>query len=360
MEAKPRLLYLNKYSINGGSSRVRSYQFKHYIEQGFDIEYLPLFSEKYLAQKYAGKRTLIEVIKAYSRRFINLWKIRSVDLVWVEKEAFPYLPFFFESLVFALAKKVIVEYDDAIFHNYDSHRSSIIRVLLGKKIDRVMSRASCIIVGNEYLEDRAREARAHEIFIVPSVVSMKKYKVLDELRESEFPVIGWIGTPMTQKYLNVIEIVLDELFLEIPFKLHLIGVNEGFWSEKPYIVSVPWSDSTEVEELQKFDIGIMPLLDDRFERGKCGFKLIQYMACGKPVLGSPVAINKTIIQNGYNGYLCGSLEEWKCYLRLLLENGRVRSEMGRNSRADFEKNYSVEKWGPRLLEIGLKTVREEL
>lgn len=354
---KPKVIYLNKYSVNGGSSRVRCFQFQKYIEQGFEVEYSPLFSEKYLSDKYAGKSVLFEAVKAYVGRFLSLFKIMKADLVWIEKEAFPYLPFFFEKIVFMLSKKTIIEYDDAIFHNYDSHRSSFVRALLGTKIDKVMQHGDCVIAGNGYLEQRAKAAGAKKVIVVPSIVAAEKYKIPPgHVTNNSIPVIGWIGTPVTQKFLNIIETVLDDIYVKSPFKLHLIGVAEDFWMDKPYRVRIAWSDATEVDSLLKIDLGIMPLKDDKFEQGKCGFKLIQYMACGKPVLGSPVGVNKNIVVDGHNGFLCSNLDQWSEKIQYLLNNKAIRETLGANGRIDFENKYSVEKWGPQLLKIAFDTI----
>ena len=130
---KSKIIFLTKYSRNGASSRMRSYQFGPYFNEKFEIIYYPLFTEAYLAKKYKGKGTTWEVVKSYLGRIKILFSLPFAELIWMEKEAFPFLPSVFEKIVRMLSKKLIVDYDDAIFHNYDDHPSGIVRTLLGKK-----------------------------------------------------------------------------------------------------------------------------------------------------------------------------------------------------------------------------------
>lgn len=356
---KPKVIFLNKYSLNGASSRMRSYQFESYFKSALNVEYLPLFSEEYLKRKYTKKSVLLEVIFSYFRRLTHLLKLPMADLVWIEKEAFPYLPFFFEWLVFKLSKKVIVDYDDAIFHNYDAHRLKIVRTILGDKIDKIMGRANLVLVGNPYIAERAKKAGAKAVEIVPTVIPMSRFPKIEKHTANTPLVIGWIGTPMTQKFLAIVEGVLDDVYKEEKFKLHLIGVSEDFWKDKPYRVRIPWSNETEAPELGKIDIGIMPLYDDKFERGKCGFKLIQYMGCSKPLLSSPVGVNEIMVDQGVNGYSCITPSDWKEHLLQLLKDQNLRSKMGEAGRIDYEQKYTQESWGPRLPLMALKVISDK-
>lgn len=360
MEAKkPKIIYLNKYSENGASSRMRSYQFQQYFTPVLDVEYLPLFTTEYLNRKYTKKSVLKEVIYSYFRRFTHLFKLFSADVVWIEKEAFPYLPFFLERLVFMFSKKVIVDYDDAIFHNYDAHRLPLVRLLLGNKIDKIMAKANLVVSGNPYIAERAKKAGAKAVEIVPTVIPMSRFPKIEKHPENNPLIIGWIGTPMTQKFLTIVEPILDEIYKNIHFKLHLIGVSEDFWKEKPYRVRIQWSNETEAPELGKIDIGIMPLYDDKFERGKCGFKLIQYMGCSKPHLSSPVGVNAMMVDQGVNGFSCITQDEWRDHLLTLLSDKNLRQKMGETGRVNYEKNYTQEAWGPRLAQLALNVIKQK-
>lgn len=337
---------------------MRSYQFGRYFNEKFEIIYCPLFTEAYLAKKYKGKGTSWEAVKSYLGRIKVLFSLPSAELIWMEKEAFPFLPSVFEKIVRFLSKKLIVDYDDAIFHNYDDHSSGLVRKLLGKKIDNVMASADLIIAGNNYISLRAIAAGARRVVIAPTVIPESLYPEIKNQVKNDPPIIGWIGTPMTQKFLLEIESVLDELHNEVPFQLNLIGISEEFWIHKIYRNRVAWNETTESSELAKIDIGIMPLTNNKFEQGKCGFKLIQYMGCSKSVLASPIGVNTSIVNHGVNGFLCSAKEEWLENLKNLLQNPDLRERLGQNGRRDYVEKFTQEAWGPKLTKFAEEVLRE--
>lgn len=337
---------------------MRSFQFAPYFSEKFDVSYLSLFSEAYINQKYLGHSTLWESLKSYLRRFTDILKLRSADVVWMEKEAFPFLPSFFENAVRLVSKKLIVDYDDAIFHNYDDHRLSIVKMILGNKIDQVMASADLVVAGNDYIAQRALSAGATKVQIVPTVIPSSRYPEIKTHPTNSPPVIGWIGTPMTQKFLVEIEAVFDELIKTHPFTLHLIGITEDFWKNKSYRKRIAWTEESESSELAKIDIGIMPLTNNKFEQGKCGFKLIQYMGCSKPILASPVGVNTMIVNPGVNGFLCTTQSDWSNSFKYLLENPEMRLKMGQAGRMDYIEKFTQEAWGPKLVGFAEKLLEE--
>ena len=356
---KPKVLFLTKYSRNGASSRMRSFQFEAFFRKEFEVSYCPLFNEDYLNRKYKGGGNFLNVLKSYLCRFAHLFQLPFADVVWIEKEAFPYLPSFFEKLVRFLSKKIIVDYDDAIFHNYDNHRLGIVRKLLGDKIDKVMASADLVIAGNEYIKQRAIKVGVKNIVVVPTVIPASRYPEIKNHPINAVPIIGWIGTPMTQKFLLEVESVLDGLYLKHQFKLHLIGISEDFWKDKPYRIRIIWTEKDEAKELGKIDIGIMPLTNNKFEQGKCGFKLIQYMGCSKPVVASPVGVNTVIVNQGVNGFLCETKEEWFQSLLKLIEGQELRFQLGQNGRKDYVEKFTQEAWGPKLVHLASQMNKEE-
>ncbi|MGZ3798430.1 MAG: glycosyltransferase family 4 protein, partial [Pseudobdellovibrionaceae bacterium] len=234
----------------------------------------------------------------------------------------------------------VVDYDDAIFHQYDTHRIPLVRKLLGTKCDQVMRSSEIVVAGNQYLAERARLAGAKKVFVVPTVVSEKIF-VPKEIK-NPLPVIGWIGSMSTAVYLEKLRPVLFELRQKYSFKFRVVGAQLE-WSELP-VESVPWSEDQEVALVQTFDIGVMPLLDSPWERGKCGFKLIQYMACGKPVVADPVGVNSEIVEEGKTGYLVSPQMDWYQALEKLLVDASEKTEMGQRGRERFEAQYSLEHW----------------
>lgn len=349
-----KLLVLSKYSKMGASSRLRMFQYFPYLkEQGIEITSKPLFDDQYLENFYAGKPRWLSALKAYLGRIWFLLSTSSkFDVLWVEKELFPWIPWSLEKWLFRkLETPFVVDYDDAIFHQYDLHRSRIVRLILGKKCDHLMAMAKLVVVGNKYLAERAQASRksnsSDPVLIIPTVVSSSKYSPKSTPRTSQnsVPIIGWIGTKTTIKYLEKLHLILKEVFKQYPFKLKIVGATLD-WKDLP-VECLAWEESKEVSMIQSFDIGIMPLENTAWEQGKCGFKLIQYMACGKPVVADPVGANCDIVHPEKNGFLTRPPMTWNTALAKLLQDDDLRSSMGSASSIIFREDYSLERWqGP--------------
>ncbi|WP_246265310.1 glycosyltransferase family 4 protein [Aromatoleum diolicum] len=312
---------------------------------GIDVELAPLLRNEYLERLYA-KRPVAwgQVLADYFRRVLCLMSVRKFDLLWIEKELFPDFPAWFERLLHACGIHYVVDYDDAIFHNYDMSGNPL-RGLLRRKIDAVMRNASLVICGNEYLAARARLAGANKVAILPTVVDLDRYSLSTKGESGEL-IVGWVGSASTVKYLDNVLPALRLLSAEFPVRLRVIGAT--FVAPGIDVECRPWSEGGEVEQIKGFDIGIMPLLDSPWERGKCGYKLIQYMACGVPVIASPVGVNETIVDEGVSGYLASSTEEWVDAFRVLGGNAERRRSMGAQGRAAVEERYCLQVAAPRL------------
>jgi glycosyltransferase involved in cell wall biosynthesis len=342
-----RILLLARYGRLGASSRLRSYQ---YIEglrrRGLEVEVSPFFSDEYLRILYSGHTSRREVIKAYAQRLRRVMQLSGFDLIWIEKEILPYWPAVFELILRLRSIPYVVDYDDAVFHRYEFHRSPAVRATLRRKIDRVMHYSSVVIVGNDYLRQRAAKAGARRIFEIPTVLDERRYAARDTKVHTRL-VIGWIGTPKTVRYLLALRSVLYDLTTELQAKVVAVGVTDDD-VHGTSIEACRWSEDTEVDSISGFDVGIMPLPDAPWERGKCGYKLLQYMACGLPVVASPVGVNAAIVQHGVNGFLATSHDEWTKYLSLLLGSSALRRQLGARGRSLFEKEFTLERQIPRL------------
>ncbi|UCH47838.1 MAG: glycosyltransferase family 4 protein [Betaproteobacteria bacterium] len=342
-----RVLLLTKYGRLGASSRLRTYQYvPHLEERGIQVLAAPLLRDEYVDRLYRGSVSIIQVLRYYLSRLSLLRRANKFDVLWVEKELFPWLPFPIERALYPRRIPIVVDYDDAIFHRYDHHRSFWIRALLGKKIDSVMRRANLVVAGNQYLKDRAQRARAMRVETLPTVVSVAKY-VPVAVRPKGHVTIGWIGSPLTCKYLLLISRAINEIVATRNVRVVAVGADAEYLRELP-IETRRWSEQTEVSEIQDFDIGIMPLPDEPFERGKCGYKLIQYMACGKPVVASPVGENTVIVRDGVDGFLPRSVAAWTADLIKLCDEPLLRERFGAAGRARVEEEYSLEVMTPRL------------
>lgn len=346
-----KILFLTKYDSMGASSRYRFFQFyDFYKENNIEITTQTFFDDEYIIDLYIGKRNIRSILTAYIKRFFTLFSVKKYDLLVVEKELFPYLPAVFERILKLMGIKYIVDYDDAIFHQYDNSNNKIIKLFLSNKIAKVMKYSSLVVAGNRYLSSYATKAGA-KATVVPTVIDLEKYdKVVASQKDNKEVVIGWIGSPSTSKYLTFLEDVFLELSEKYNIKVHIIGASVSpFKIFKPNLIK--WSEETEIEEMKKFDIGIMPLLDSPWEKGKCGFKLIQYMGCSLPVVGSSVGVNIEIIDHNKNGFLAKTVEEWKNSLEELIENEDLRKQMGKEGIYKVEQCYSKNAVKSNLLSL---------
>ncbi|MGH8615607.1 MAG: glycosyltransferase family 4 protein [Gammaproteobacteria bacterium] len=199
------------------------------------------------------------------------------------------------------------------------------------------------------MADRARRAGARWVEVVPTVVDIERYCIRPTARQDAF-TIGWMGTPCTAQYLKYVQVALHTLGKTGRAKVLLVGsgavTTEGVVTEHR-----EWSEETEVADIQDFDVGIMPLLDGPWERGKCGYKLIQYMACGKPVVASPVGVNCQIVDHGVNGFLSESESAWRSALSELMHSRKLCASMGSAGRRLVEQRYCLQVTAPRIADL---------
>jgi len=345
-----KVLFLTRYGQQGASSRMRSLQYVPLLENmGIECTLSSFFDDQQLLDRYHNNRHgFSSAWQSYWQRVVMLMKKRQFDLLWIEKEALPWLPASIESFLLGNVPYVL-DFDDAIFHNYDQHPSFLVRGFLGQRIDHLMARAKLVVAGNDYLAERARQAGAKWVEQIPTVVDMKRYHPSAESNTGLF-TIGWIGSPSTAKYLLPLETAFSSVCNDFKAQLVFVGSGEIQFKGTP-VTTRPWSEKTEVCDIQTFDVGIMPLSNTPWERGKCGFKLIQYMACGIPVVASPVGVNQQIVDHGINGFLASSTDEWIRVLSYLRDNREKCREMGISAREKVEIKYSLQGSAPRLAEL---------
>jgi|AVFP01.1.fsa_nt_gi glycosyltransferase involved in cell wall biosynthesis len=348
-----RLLVLSRYGPMGSSSRLRILQYFPYLTAaGFDLLPCPFFSQAYLLGLYEhNRRSAWDIVIAYLRRIRALVSAHRCSLVWVEKELFPYLPAWFEGFLHRWRIPYVLDYDDAVFHRFDLHPSKLVRRLLGNKFASLIRSARLVTPGNRYLADYCADRGARDIRILPTVLDIDRYNVQAEpvLSSTTEVRIGWIGSPTTATYLELVRQPLQALARERPLRLVVIGARNIPGIDVP-IEFHPWSSDTEAALLGTLHVGIMPLSDGPWERGKCGYKLIQYMACGKPVVASPVGVN-TDIATPDVGYLAADDRDWLEAFRSLSADTALRHRLGLAGRASVEASYSLQVSAPRLRDM---------
>ena len=349
---------LSKYHSSGPSSRYRFFQFFTLLKKDtLNISVSPFFDKKYIKNLYSGmvRPNFQQMAKAYYRRFETLLFNQNSDLLWIEKEALPWIPAFFEISLYRNYIPYVLDFDDAIFHQYDQHPNPFVRAFLSNKIERIMARSSVVVAGNRYIADYAQKAGSSKVEILPTVVDLSKYNVKETFDSSCF-IIGWVGSPSTSRHLNIAAEALTKYCRNENVEFRAMGALQRDLDEIPGKL-IPWNAETETEELTRFDVGIMPLPDTPWERGKCGFKLIQYMAAGLPVIASPVGVNSEIVEHGVNGFLARDTKEWIKYFEVLKGHPDLGREMGARGRKKVEEKYSLDVIAPRLISIFKEAVQ---
>lgn len=345
------VLALTRYTELGASSRMRFFQFAELLSQkNINVTFQCLFSDQYISRLYnEGKRDFRDISSAYLHRSSAVRARGALaELLWIEKELMPFVPYFIERILIG-SKRYVLDFDDAVFHNYDMG-STVKRKLFGNKLKRLMRSSVAVVGGNAYLAAYARAAGARTVIQIPTAIDMRRYSSRQwPERPPTTLIVGWVGSPATSKYLTYISDALRIAATKIHLKLRVIG-DRNVRIPGVEVECREWSELSEVSEIQQFDVGVMPLPDTPWERGKCGYKLIQYMGCGVPVIASPVGINREIIADGVNGFFAEDTAGWVRALRYCLINYSELRRMGTFGRNTVKAGYSLEAIAPKLVD----------
>jgi glycosyltransferase involved in cell wall biosynthesis len=315
-------------------------------QAGLMVTVQSLISDEMLASRYQrGSYGVWRLFCAYVDRIRALIGCSRFDLVWIEKEALPWFPAGFERMLLRKTPYVL-DFDDAVFHNYDLHRLALVRALFGRRLDKLMSEARVVVAGNRYLADRANQAGAQQVSVIPTVVDLQRYSAKVQYEAHAGLRIVWVGSPSTVKYLSELKAPLGELAKRIPYTLHVIGGE--FVMEGVHFQNIAWSAEAEAGAIAECDIGIMPLADTPWEQGKCAYKLIQYMACGLPTVATPIGANRDVVVDGETGYFANTPSEWVDKLERLLSDASLRAQLGRAGRARVAALYCLQQVAPLL------------
>ena len=310
-------------------------------QQAWDILYKP------------GNRVLKAwgTIKGYFRRIVHLFQSVKANYVFIHREAAPLGPPIFEWLLAKVfRKKIIHEYDDAIWIPGGEKVSKVKE--LGKstwKIKYIIKWSYKIAAGNDFLCEYARQYNS-SVFLIPTVVDTEQghFKQRDQHGGNKI-VVGWTGSHTTMHNLEVIEGVIPELKKQIDFDFLVISNKRPQWDFD--FIYKQWEFETEQEDLLKMHIGIMPSKQGPWFEGKCGFKLIQYHACGIPAIASPTQVNSLITLHDQTGFIANNKDEWKVYLKKLIADAALRSSMGEAGRTHVERNYSLNSLFPAFISL---------
>ena len=294
----------------------------------------------------------------FFRRASAAFAARSYDAVLVFREAALIGPAIYESLIAALGKPIIYDFDDTIWSPAQAHMNGIFsRLHFYGKTSRICRLATAVTPGNEFLAEYARN-RNSSVFIMPTSIELDDYPVIAEPSSAEPFVVCWTGSTSTLPHFEHARAALEQLAKTIPVAVKVI-CNEP--PARPIAGAemrfVRWSPEREAQELGDCHAGIMPLPDDEIARGKCGLKALQYMATGRPVVVSPVGVNTEIIRDGVNGLLASSTDEFVAALTRLAEDPDFRRRMGAEARRTIEERYSGEVVAKAFAQVVRSVVR---
>jgi glycosyltransferase involved in cell wall biosynthesis len=346
MRATPlKVLALPKYPLEGASSRYCVHQFIPWLERsGLQCTVIPFMDTKLYRLSQRSGQTWQKIWRslACSLRRLQLPLLaRRYDVIFIQRELIPAVPPVLEWVLAKLGTPLVFIYDDALFIRKDNIHNPLLRLLKRPHyILSVFRQVDCVIGSNRYLRDyAAQHCRRVEYLALP--------EDLDRVRPKTYPassdgpvVIGWFGSPSTEKYLQLLDPVFTELSGLCNFELHVVG---GGSYRHPHckVIHRAWSLSSETTDLHSFDIGIMPLPPEQWSQGKSGGKARTYMAAALPAVCSDIGHNRDLIEHGRTGFLATSTQDWINNLRTLIDNPAQRQQVGRQAREYLEQNLSL-------------------
>lgn len=336
-----KVLFIVPYPSEGPSNRFRVEQFFPILtKEGICYSLRPFCNAKFYSLLFKKRRVLKKISYVFIlllRRIIDIIRAGRYDITFIHREASPTKDYIFEMGLRLFSKKVIYDFDDAVFLKKPA------------KVRKTVSASDCVIAGNQFLAAYALRFNKN-ITILPTCIDTQKYNLNIGNHHEGKIVIGWIGTPSTSAYLSILDNVftlLSQRYNNIQFRV--VGAAPG--GGHPAAEKRSWSLKTEIDELRQFSIGIMPMHDSDWTKGKCAFKIIQYMAMGIPAVASPVGMNLEVIRENENGFFAGNDEEWVKKLSMLIESPSLRRKLGAGARETAEEKYSLINNGRKFVKI---------
>lgn len=356
MGGKVKVAFLCPYGFGvAPGQRFRVELFLNYIEEYIDAKCFYFLSDsttKILYKKGQIFRKGIGVCLGYFRRLLSLNEIRTYDYIFIFREAAPLGPPVFEYILSKILKKrIIYDFDDAIWLSNTTSENSLISFLkCHDKVSRICDYSYKVSCGNRFLKAYADEYCKETRYIPTIVDTVNSHKPPIPKPTSKMPIVGWTGTHSTLKYLKPLERVLREIEQDYQFEFVVIADKDPMFELSNYRF-VKWTQESEIADLSQLDIGLMPLVDSDWCKGKCGFKAIQYMSLGIATIASNVGVSDTIIDDGENGFLCLTEDDWRKSLSILLGDNELRQNIGREARKKIVDKFSLRSLLPDYYEL---------
>lgn len=342
-----KILFLTPYPLNSApSQRFRFEQyFPFFADKNIDYHTSPFLDEAtwkiFYKKGYFFKKTL-GIIKGLINRHLLIFKIHQYDKLFIHREAAMVGPAYFEWIYAKILKKeIIFDFDDAIWLKDVSNANENLSWLkFPNKTKAIITYSKTIIAGNNYLAHYAKQFN-NNVFVIPTTIDTN-YHFIANKKTAKSIKIGWTGSVTTNKHLALVINIIKELAKKYPHIEIIMISNQPIIQSDLKIKFIAWNQESEINDLSQINIGIMPLPDDKWAKGKCGFKGLQYMALEIPTIMSPVGVNTEIIQDGVNGFLANSNEEWFNKLESLILSEDLRVKLGKAGRQTVIEKYSVE------------------
>lgn len=360
----PTILIIADHRLNRSPSQ--RYRFEQYLDffrsNGYNYELSEIISEKDDQVFYHSGRHLTKafvVLKSIFIRLKDLKRAKQFDVIFIQREALLIGSSFFEKQFFKRSK-VVFDFDDSIWLLDTSPKNKRFEFLKNPEKTKINAKhAHLVIAGNNYLANYAKQFNKN-VHIIPTTINTDFHKpnlviqnsISDIDKSDKKIVIGWSGSISTIKHFEIAIPSLIAIKNKYGEKIQIHVIGQGYYTHPELnIISKSWSAQTEVNDICEFDIGIMPLPQDEWVKGKCGLKGLSYMACGVATIMSNVGVNPEIIEHEKNGLLADTTENWISALSMLIDNDELRKKLGEEGRKTVVEKYSVEANKHKYLEI---------
>lgn len=353
MENKKSILFITPYPKGEApSQRFRFEQYLSTLENKYDIKQRSFWNKKSWDSLYQKSNFFIKFfnfLTAFIYRFFLLFKLYKFDYIFIHREATPIGPPFIEfTIAKILQKKIIYDFDDAIWiHNVSDKNKAVKYLKSNWKVKFICKWSYKVVCGNNYLSTYAKQFNDN-VVVIPTTIDFNYHKNIE--KNDSLLTIGWTGTHSTLKHLDFLIPTIKRLENDFEFKFLVISDKKPTYSLKS-LEFIAWNKTSEIEDLNRINIGVMPLYDSKWEKGKCGFKGLQYMSLGVPTVMSPIGVNTEIINDKKNGFLAKEEDEWYIILSELLVNPELRKNIGQAGKLTIKHRYSVAVNTPKYLNL---------
>lgn len=352
----PKILFVASHRPDRSpSQRFRFEQYLDFLKSnGYEYDFSYLISEEddrifYAPGNLVNKLAIF--IRSTLKRLKDVLNANKYDIIFIQREAFMTGSSFFEKRFSASRAKVVFDFDDAIWNHDVSEANKKFGWLKdARKTEKIIAVADLVFAGNQYLADYSLRFNKN-VIIIPTTINTDEYKPVSVKKDSDKIVIGWSGSITTIRHFELAVPFLRKLKEKYGSRIicKVIG-DRNYRNEELGIVGLAWNKDDELKELSSFDIGIMPIPDDDWSKGKCGLKGLQYMALEIATVMSPVGVNSVIIRDGENGFLASGVDEWVEKISKLIENSSLREKLGKAARKTVEDHYSVKSQQQKYLD----------